>query len=1054
MKNLCLYFFSILFLTVFQFKAIGKNYYELFGISPDASQKEIKKGFKRYMQKWHPDMNDDPKAHDMFIMARKIYDTLSDPQRRKKYNSSVNESWNTENANTGDTNNMNTEDTNNTNTEDMKNTNTEDTNKANVNTENVDIADFLAKYPNPQIRAQKVSQFTDLESLRIIMTDTYFKVRQAVVEQASKIPEGVEIIEHLSKDPKVDVRVSVVQSIGTYLQNEEIKGYQAVVVISINSIIDTLMKDPSYRVREAVAGLKPPDALRFRILMRDPYAEVRRAVATEAGRMEDNKEEAIEILNILKNDSNPEAKKGVIIGAILLGDPIVEEFLDHFMQDPDPSVRGYVASSIIGSFGAIRVPSAVERLKVLMRDFDPQVRQAVAESAGRMYGNKESAIEILNILKTDPNPKVKRGVVKGAMTLSHPMAEKILDHFMQDMDPNIRKYIADNIIGPVGSLRGLSAVERLNVLMRDTNPKVRKAVARSAGRMKVEKHEARKILYTLSRDTDSKVVDETFRAASSLEGKRGLNFIFRGLNREKPANFNTGFEENTSPLNLLTGDSNNRERLKWPGAFNRWVFRGLNREKPANSNTVFEKNTSQLDPQAMVEEAIKSEGQKAESQLDILMKDPNTKEHIAENIIGDSGELRVPSAVKRLEVLGRNPDPAVRRAVARSAGRMKNKKEAIKILNILKNDFDPEVKKSVIAGVLEWGDPIAEEFLDHFMQDPDPSIREHIAENIIGDSGELRVPSAVKRLQVLVKDSASQVREKVAESAGGMEDNKEEAIEILNILKTDPDPKVKRGVIIGAMLLEDPIAEEVLDHFMQDPDPDVRKYIARNTIRFDGELRVPSAVKRLRVLMRDPDPRVRKEVAESAGRMDVEKHEAIEILNILKTDSDPEVKEGVIEGVSGLGDPIAEEFLDHFMQDPDPDIRKYIARNTIRFDGELRVPSAVKRLKVLVVDPDPEVRQEVARSAGKMYGNKESAIEILIALGKTHELSIISELVQSALRLGREETLIILTSILLENKNVQVQEYIGRAVRENFGEETYQRMSRDGSCARSLTNAN
>lgn len=68
-----------------------KNYYDILGVSKDASQEEIKKAFKKLSIKWHPDkhVNDSPedqkKAEDKFKEINEAYDTLGDEQKRRDY---------------------------------------------------------------------------------------------------------------------------------------------------------------------------------------------------------------------------------------------------------------------------------------------------------------------------------------------------------------------------------------------------------------------------------------------------------------------------------------------------------------------------------------------------------------------------------------------------------------------------------------------------------------------------------------------------------------------------------------------------------------------------------------------------------------------------------------------------------------------------------------------------------------------------------------------------------------------------------------------------------
>ena len=63
------------------------NYYDTLGVSKDASQNDIKKSYYSLALKWHPDKNEDNKtiAEEKFKEITKAYQTLSDPDKRDKY---------------------------------------------------------------------------------------------------------------------------------------------------------------------------------------------------------------------------------------------------------------------------------------------------------------------------------------------------------------------------------------------------------------------------------------------------------------------------------------------------------------------------------------------------------------------------------------------------------------------------------------------------------------------------------------------------------------------------------------------------------------------------------------------------------------------------------------------------------------------------------------------------------------------------------------------------------------------------------------------------------
>ncbi|MBR4110920.1 MAG: DnaJ domain-containing protein [Clostridia bacterium] len=64
-----------------------KNYYEILEVNETASQEVIERVYKLLAKKYHPDMNlDNPKeAEEKFKEVTTAYETLSNPDKRKKY---------------------------------------------------------------------------------------------------------------------------------------------------------------------------------------------------------------------------------------------------------------------------------------------------------------------------------------------------------------------------------------------------------------------------------------------------------------------------------------------------------------------------------------------------------------------------------------------------------------------------------------------------------------------------------------------------------------------------------------------------------------------------------------------------------------------------------------------------------------------------------------------------------------------------------------------------------------------------------------------------------
>ncbi len=64
-----------------------RDYYEVLGVSRDATKEEIKKAYRRLAKKWHPDMNPDNReeAEERFKEISEAYAVLSDDEKRRLY---------------------------------------------------------------------------------------------------------------------------------------------------------------------------------------------------------------------------------------------------------------------------------------------------------------------------------------------------------------------------------------------------------------------------------------------------------------------------------------------------------------------------------------------------------------------------------------------------------------------------------------------------------------------------------------------------------------------------------------------------------------------------------------------------------------------------------------------------------------------------------------------------------------------------------------------------------------------------------------------------------
>ncbi|XP_072509129.1 dnaJ homolog subfamily B member 9 [Notamacropus eugenii] len=79
--------FAICILMITELILATESYYDVLGVPKSASERQIKKAFHKLAMKYHPDKNKSPDAETKFREIAEAYETLSDANRRREYDS-------------------------------------------------------------------------------------------------------------------------------------------------------------------------------------------------------------------------------------------------------------------------------------------------------------------------------------------------------------------------------------------------------------------------------------------------------------------------------------------------------------------------------------------------------------------------------------------------------------------------------------------------------------------------------------------------------------------------------------------------------------------------------------------------------------------------------------------------------------------------------------------------------------------------------------------------------------------------------------------------------
>jgi len=220
-------------------------------------------------------------------------------------------------------------------------------------------------------------------------------------------------------------------------------------------------------------------------------------------------------------------------------DPKTVDALISVLKDGDPGVRQAAAESL----GRIGDPRAIEPLGALLGDANVDVRRSAVEALGQLEDPK--AIPALGKATGDANPAVRRDAAEALLSFDDPAATEPLIKLLGDPDARVRvtameglshggdrralaplaKLVKDpNVEVRARAVRALSnyrdpaAQEALQAALKDENPEVRTAAAAGLGELELQTAPA--VLLDATRDPSSEVREQVAEALGEIhDGK-------------------------------------------------------------------------------------------------------------------------------------------------------------------------------------------------------------------------------------------------------------------------------------------------------------------------------------------------------------------------------------------------------------------------------------------------------------------------------------------------------------------------------------------------------
>ena len=264
-------------------------------------------------------------------------------------------------------------------------------------------------------------------------------------------------------------------------------------------------------------------------------------------------------------------------------------------------------------------------------------------------------------------------------------------------------------------------------------------------------------------------------------------------------------------------------------------------------------------------------------------------------------------------------------------------------------DNDSDTRKLAVQVLREIGIPAIRSLIQALKDDEDPNIRKETAE-ALGFIGDVK---AIEPLIQALRDDDNRVRE---ESMEALRKIGVPSIEVLAKVLNDRNNQVRKHAAQALGEIKDARAVESLIQVLKDSDSDV----LGEAVSALEKIGIASVVPLIRAL-KDMDSQVRKLATVALG--EIRDTRAVEPLIQVLSDNDSNVRGGAADALSKIRDIRAVEPLIQFLKDNDSNVRCKAAMALGKI-GDAKASEPL--IRALLYDTDSEVRKNAAMALGEI----------------------------------------------------------------------------------------